>query len=123
MNARLLALYGLKWQPFSSERLIEALYIPPRVEQFPWRIAKAQIREGGFAMIHGEPGTGKSVVLRLLASARFDSQPLPCVVLVGDTRLTDHLRREELLPLGSRIRTRLATEHARREELLARHRA
>ncbi|EGV15798.1 hypothetical protein [Thiocapsa marina] len=57
--------------------------------------------------------------LRLLASARFDSQPLLCVVLAGDTRLTDHLRREELLPLGSRIRTRLATEHARREELLA----
>ena len=35
--------------------------------------------------------------LRLLASARFDSQPLLCVVLAGDTRLTDHLRREELL--------------------------
>uniref|UniRef100_UPI003593567D AAA family ATPase n=1 Tax=Thiocapsa sp. TaxID=2024551 RepID=UPI003593567D len=42
--------------------------------------------------------------LRLLASARFDSQPLLCVVLAGDTRLTDHLRREERLPLGSRIR-------------------
>ena len=56
--------------------------------------------------------------LRLLASARFDSQPLLCVVLAGDARLIEKLRREELIPLGSRIRTRLATEHASREELL-----
>jgi general secretion pathway protein A len=57
--------------------------------------------------------------LRLLASARFDSQPLLCVVLAGDARLIEKLRREELIPLGSRIRTRLATEYAAREELLA----
>lgn len=57
--------------------------------------------------------------LRLLASARFDSQSLLCVVLAGDARLLDKLRREELIPLGSRIRTRLATETATREELLA----
>ena len=50
--------------------------------------------------------------LRLLASARSDSQPLLCVVLAGDARLPEKLRREELVPLGSRIRTRLATEHA-----------
>jgi type II secretory pathway predicted ATPase ExeA len=57
--------------------------------------------------------------LRLLASARFDSQSLLCVVLAGDARLLDKLRREELVPLGSRIRTRLATEIATRDELLA----
>ncbi len=55
--------------------------------------------------------------LRLLASARFDSQQILCVVIAGDARLIDKLRREDLLPLGSRIRTRLATEHASREEL------
>ena len=38
--------------------------------------------------------------LRLLASARFDSQSLLCVVLSGDARLLDKLRREELIPLG-----------------------
>lgn len=56
--------------------------------------------------------------LRLMASARFDSQPLLCVVLAGDVRLPDKLRREDLIPLGSRIRTRLATEYASRDELL-----
>jgi len=204
MNQKLLALYGLKFNPFSPELPTSALYIPPRFEQFCWRIEKAQIREGGFALIHGDPGTGKSAVLRLLAerlgrlsdvsvgaivhpqssigdfyrelgdlfavplrphnrwggfkalrerwishlestrrrpvllideaqemsaatlselrllaSARFDSQPLLCIVLAGDQRLLDNLRREALIPLGSRIRTRLATEHASRDELLA----
>jgi type II secretory pathway predicted ATPase ExeA len=204
MNQKLLALYGLKWNPFSPELPTEAIYVPPKLENFCWRIEHAQIREGGFAMIHGDPGTGKSVALRLLAdrlarlpdvtvgvinhpqsnladlyrelgdvfavplrphnrwggfkalrerwlahlettrgravllvdeaqemspaalcelrlmaSACFDSQPLLCVVLAGDARLIEKLRREELIPLGSRIRTRLATEHASREELLA----
>lgn len=203
MNQKLLALYGLKWNPFTTELPTEAIYVPPKLESFCWRIEHAQIREGGFAMIHGDPGTGKSVALRLLAdrlarladvtvgainhpqsnladlyrelgdifavplrphnrwggfkalrerwlahlegtrrravllideaqemspqalcelrllaSARFDSQPLLCVVLAGDARLIDKLRREELIPLGSRIRTRLATEHASRDELL-----
>ena len=193
MNQRLLALYGLKWNPFSPELPTEAIYVPPKLENFCWRIEHMQIREGGFAMIHGDPGTGKSVALRLLAdrlarrpdvhvgvinhpqnsladlyrvlgdifavplrphnrwggfkslrerwlthlettrsralllieeaqemspaalcelrlmaSARFDSQPLLCVVLAGDARLIDKLRREELIPLGSRIRSTLS---------------
>lgn len=197
INQKLLALYGLKWNSFSPELPTEAIFVPPRVENFCWRIEHAQISEGGFAMIHGDPGTGKSVALRLLAerlsrlpnvtvgainhpqsnladfyremgdifavplrphsrwggfkalrevwfahlettrrravplideaqemspavlcelrflaSARFDSQPLLCVVLAGDARLIEKLRREELIPLGSRIRTRLATEQA-----------
>jgi type II secretory pathway predicted ATPase ExeA len=202
MSQTLLALYGLKFNPFSPELPTEAIHVPPKVENFCWRIEHAQIGEGGFAMVHGAPGSGKSVILRLLAerlarladitvgilshpssnladfyremgdvfavplkphnrwggfkvlrerwiahlestrrravllideaqemrpavlselrllaSARFDSQPLLCVVLAGDERLIEKLRREELLPLGSRIRTRLATEHASREEL------
>ena len=204
MNQKLLALYGLKWNPFSPELPVDAIYVPQKIENFCWRIEHAQIREGGFAMIHGDLGSGKSIVLRLLAerlkklpditvgainhpqsnladfyrelgdifgvplrpsnrwggfkalrerwlshlessrcrpvllideaqemtpqvlselrllaSARFDSQPLLCIVIAGDARLTEKLRREELIPLGSRIRTRLATEFASREELVA----
>jgi general secretion pathway protein A len=204
MNHQLLALYGLKWNPFSPELPTEALFITPKRENFCWRIEQAQVREGGFALIHGDPGTGKSVALRvladrlakrtdltvgvlshpqsnlidfyrelgdifgvslrpnnrwtsfktlrerwfahlettrlrpvllvdeaqemntatlgelrLLASARFDSQSLLCVILAGDGRLAGKLQQEELLPLNSRIRTRLATEHASRDELVA----
>jgi len=204
MNQKLLALYGLKWNPFSPELPSEAIYVPAKIEDFCWRIEHSQVREGGFAMISGDPGSGKSVILRLLAerlkklpditvgainhpqsnladfyrelgdiftvplrpsnrwggfkalrerwlthlessrcrpvllideaqemttqvlselrllaSARFDSQSLLCIIMAGDARLNEKLRREELIPLGSRIRTRLATEFASRDDLLA----
>jgi len=204
MNKKLLALYGLKWNPFSPELPTEALYVTPRIEQFYWRIEQHLIQEGGFALITGDPGTGKSVVLRLLAerlaqlrdlrvgaiahpssnladfyremgdlfgvelkphnrwggfkalrerwlahlegtllrpvllideaqemhptvlselrllsSTQFDSRTLLTVVLAGDARLTTKLRRDELLPLGSRLRTRLVMEYADRNALLA----
>jgi type II secretory pathway predicted ATPase ExeA len=67
MNKKLLALYGLKWNPFSPKLPTEAVFIPQKVESFLWRIEHSQVREGGFALITGDPGTGKSVVLRLLA--------------------------------------------------------
>ena len=44
--------------------------------------------------------------LRLLISENFDSDYLMTVVLSGDTRLLDRLATRELIPLGSRIRTR-----------------
>ncbi len=204
MNKKLLALYGLKWNPFSPELPTEALYVTPKIEHFCWRIEQHLLREGGFAMISGDPGTGKSVVLRLLAerlgqlpdisvaaiahpssnladfyremgdlfglelkphnrwggfkalrdrwlahlegtllrpvllideaqemhpavlselrlltSMQFDSRNLLTVVLAGDARLGAKLRRDELLPLGSRIRARLPMEYAERKELLA----
>ena len=204
MNKKLLALYGLKWNPFSPELPTEALHLTPKIENFCWRIEQSLIREGGFALITGDPGTGKSVVmrllaerlgqlrditigaiahpssnladfyremgdlfgvelkphnrwggfkalrerwlahlegtllrpvllideaqemhpavlneLRLLASMQFDSRTLLTVVFAGDARLTTKLRRDELLPLSSRLRTRLLMEYADREQLLA----
>jgi general secretion pathway protein A len=204
MTKKLLALYGLKWNPFAAEVPLEALIVTPKVDAFCWRIEQGHVREGGFALITGEPGTGKSVVLRLLAerlarvrdltvgalthpqsnvadfyrelgdlfgvalrphnrwngfkalrerwlahldstllrpvllidevqemhplvlselrlltSAQFDSRALLSVVLAGDGRLTELLRRDELRPLGSRIRSRLSVEYASREELRA----
>ena len=203
MNNKLLALYGLKWNPFSQDLPTEAVHVTVKVERFYWRIEQALIREGGFALITGDPGTGKSVALRLLAerlgqlrdisvgaivhpsgnladfyremgdlfgvelkphnrwggfkglrdrwlshlegtllrpvllideaqemqpavlselrllsSMQFDSKNLLTVVLAGDARLTSKLRRDELLPLGSRIRSRLVREYADRTELM-----
>lgn len=202
MNMKLLALYGLKWNPFSPELPTEALLQSSKVESFCRRVEQGLVREGGFALVAGDPGTGKSVVLRLLAerlarvreltvgvlthpssnladfyremgelfgvalrphnrwggfktlrerfvghldntrlrpvllideaqelqpavlselrllaAAQFDSRSLLSVVLAGDARLTDKLRSDELLPLGSRIRLRLAMDYATAEEL------
>src|SRR5690606_3172560 len=57
--------------------------------------------------------------LRILSSANFDSRSILTVVLAGDGRLQEKLRKEELLPLGSRVRARLAMDYASRDELLA----
>ena len=67
MNRILLTPYGLKWNPFSTELPTEALYLSPKISDFFWRIENVHVREGGFALIQGDPGTGKSVVLRALA--------------------------------------------------------
>lgn len=67
MSNKLLALYGLKYNPFIADVPTEALYNNTKIENFGWRIENSLIREGGFALVSGEPGTGKSVTLRLLA--------------------------------------------------------
>lgn len=67
MTQKLLALYGLKWNPFSADIPVEALWSFPKLEHFCWRV-EGQVREGGFALITGDPGTGESVALRILAN-------------------------------------------------------
>jgi len=201
MNKKLLALYGLKFNPFSADVPVEALQLTPRIESFCWRVEQL-VGEGGFALITGAPGVGKSVTLRLLAerltglrdvqvgvlsrpqarladfyrelgdlfgvelqphnrwggakllrerwqshidaslcrpvlivdegqemlvpvlaelrllcSARLDSHLLLTVVLAGDQRLLERFRCDELLPLGSRMRVKLALDRVAPDEL------
>jgi type II secretory pathway predicted ATPase ExeA len=204
MNKKLLSLFSLKFNPFSPDLPLEALLTTPKVESFCWRIEQSLVREGGFALVTGDPGTGKSVVLRLLterlsrlgdvtvgaltrpgsnladfyremgdvfgiplkphnrwggfkalrekwqahidqtlvrpvllideaqemssevlgelrllSSTRFDSRIILSVVLAGDGRLVEMLRKDDLLPIGSRIRSRLSMEYASADELHA----
>jgi len=194
MKKKLLALYSLKFNPFSAEIPASALFLTPATESFCWRIEN-QVGEGGFAMISGEPGSGKSTALRtladrlsglqdvlvghlsrpqasvadfyrelgylfsvalsphnrwsgakvlrekwqaqieaslyrpvliideaqemnasvfselrLLSSTDLDSRSILLVILAGDSRLTDRLHHTDLLPIASRIRTRLRME-------------
>ena len=200
---KLHTLYGLKWNPFSPDIPVEAIYMTDRIERFCWRVEEL-CKEGGFAMVTGDAGTGKSVVLRnlehrlanvqdialcpitrpqsgigdfyrelgeafgsavsvsnrwggfkilrekwraklesslmrpvilideaqemlpvvlselrLLSSDRYDSHSLLTVILAGDGRLPEKFRQDDLVPLGTRIRTRLALEAMSVDELIA----
>ncbi len=65
MNPKLQSLYGLKFNPFRPDVPVEALYATPTVDAFLRRV-ELGIADGGYIMITGDPGTGKSIVLRLL---------------------------------------------------------
>src|SRR5262247_1217253 len=65
MNRRLHNLYNLKFNPFCSQVPTSALWVPPPIQNFCWRIEQ-QVAEGGFALVLGEPGSGKSAALRIL---------------------------------------------------------
>jgi len=194
MNKRLLNLYSLKFNPFSGQVPASALWVPPPIQNFCWRI-EHQLAEGGFALAMGDPGVGKSAALRilcehlkslrdlcvgtltrpqakmadfyrelghlfgvalsphnrwygskslrekwlahieaagsrpvllideaqetnslvmaelrLLASADLDSRSILTIILAGDQRLASRLEEPELLPIASRIRSRLRLE-------------
>lgn len=67
MNAKqLLAFYGLKWNPFLPGIPAEHLWCPPGVENFLFRL-ESMAMNGGFALIGGDPGLGKSKILQLIA--------------------------------------------------------
>lgn len=77
MNSKLQALYGLKFNPFRPDVPVEALFANPTVDAFLRRV-ELGIADGGYVMITGDPGTGKSVALRLL-SKRLQSLRDVCV--------------------------------------------
>jgi type II secretory pathway predicted ATPase ExeA len=64
--SKLLSLYGLKFHPFRPDVPTEALFTTSAVDSYLRRV-ELGIADGGFAMLTGDPGTGKSVALRLLA--------------------------------------------------------
>lgn len=79
---KLHALFGLKWNPFTPDQPTEALCVTPPIESFCGRV-DAMIHDGGFALVTGEAGNGKSVVLRILAARLAD---LPEVSVGSITR-------------------------------------
>jgi type II secretory pathway predicted ATPase ExeA len=60
------ALYGLKYNPFLPALPPEAIWMLPGVENFANRL-KIMVAQGGFALISGDPGQGKSKTLQWIA--------------------------------------------------------
>jgi type II secretory pathway predicted ATPase ExeA len=89
---KLSALYGLKWNPFLEDIPVEALCKTPRIDHFAWRVEDL-VMHGGFALVTGDVGAGKSSVLRLLAERLSGLRD----VVVGEvqrpqSRITDFYR-------------------------------
>jgi general secretion pathway protein A len=68
VNNKMLALHGLKWNPFAPNVPTEALHVTTRLESFCWRVQQLA-GEGGFALVTGAPGRGKSATLRILSAS------------------------------------------------------
>jgi type II secretory pathway predicted ATPase ExeA len=66
MSKKIQALYGLKWNPFTQDIPPEAILKTPRFDQFCYRVETLTL-EGGFALVTGESGLGKSANLRALS--------------------------------------------------------
>ena len=64
-NKQLLSLFGLKWNPFQADLPVDLLWLPTAMDSFLFRIENL-VMEGGFALISGEPGPGKSKCLQLI---------------------------------------------------------
>lgn len=64
MHSALVA-YGLKWNPFLADVPLEGLVTTARIDSFCFRVESLVI-DGGFAMVSGDPGIGKSVLMRIL---------------------------------------------------------
>lgn len=60
------AVYGLKWNPFLPEIPAHALWKTPETDHFLFRFENL-VMDGGFGLITGDPGLGKSKCLHLTA--------------------------------------------------------
>lgn len=80
MIRQLQTLYGLKWNPFLPDAPLEGLLAGAAIEHFAWRIEQMGA-EGGFALITGDPGIGKSVALRFVVARLASVRDLQVAVL------------------------------------------
>ncbi len=93
MHKKLFALYGLKFNPFTPDVPTEALHLYPKLENFCWRIEHSLIQEGGFSLICGDAGTGKSAALRVLAEKLSHIRDIQVGILTHPSaRLSDFYR-------------------------------
>jgi len=66
-DKQLLSLFGLKWNPFLPDVPPDALWHAPDLDMFLFRLENL-VMDGGFALVCGEPGLGKSKCLQILAA-------------------------------------------------------
>jgi len=94
MNREQLTHYGLKWNPFAADLPVEGLLATPAIESFCRKIERQLVRQGGFALVAGDHGNGKSVALRLLARRLGEAEGLAVAVLAHPSSSNGDFYRE-----------------------------
>lgn len=122
MNKALHALYSLQFNPFGPQIPPAALWSWPALEQFCWRLEQ-QVTEGGFALVIGDPGTGKSAALRLLANHLGQLRDLKLGILTRPQASLADFYRElgHLFGLALRPHNRWASSKTLRDQWLQHH--
>lgn len=64
---KILTSYGLRFNPFDTDKPSSAIYRPERLNREVWRIENL-VMDGGIAAVVGPPGSGKSAFLRHLST-------------------------------------------------------
>jgi len=68
MHDLLSSRYGLTFHPFRPDVPVAALATHAALDAFLFRVTQ-QLHDGGFAAVTGDPGTGKSAALRIVAAS------------------------------------------------------
>ena len=125
MNQKLLALYGLKWNPFSPELPTEAIYVPAKLENFCWRIGSGATPVGGSGDKSLPTGSSRRrwpLALAALSSSLIGHSTAPVRASTMSTRLKSQrayrtcttLKCRSRAGISKRVPPRLSVPSARR---------
>jgi len=112
INNEIKSLYGLKWNPFSKNIPAKAIQVNPQMETFMFQM-NALLAEGGFAVLSGDPGLGKSTLLRCYYTRLIqDTKIIPRQMTRPQSSLVDFYREmgrlfEFDIPISSRYNSHI----------------
>ncbi len=119
-NSEIRSLYGLKYNPFVPDVPADALFTIPGTEPFALRV-QTMAAQGGFALIVGEPGVGKSKTLQQIAHRLEQVPDLTVGVMQRPQSALGDFYRElgELFNVGLSVANRYGSFKALRHRWLA----
>lgn len=119
-NSEIRSLYGLKYNPFLPDVPADALFTIPGTEPFALRV-QTMAAQGGFALIAGEPGVGKSKTLQQIAHRLEQVPDLTVGVMQRPQSALGDFYRElgELFNVGLSVANRYGSFKALRQRWLA----
>jgi general secretion pathway protein A len=119
-NSEIRSLYGLKHNPFVPDVPADALFTIPGTEPFALRV-QTMAAQGGFALIAGDPGLGKSKTLQQIAHRLEQVPDLTVGVMQRPQSALGDFYRElgELFSVGLSVANRYGSFKALRQRWMS----